>query len=729
MSAPTPKEIRECFQDYRSEWQEIRDEAAEDMRAISPSGPWANEDRQMRKDAGRPCVHLDQINQYLNQTSGNVRKNKRAVKAIPKGNGANDQDAEKRSSLIMGIEERSKAQAIYLHAFQCMIERSYGFSVLRTEYKDDSSFDQEILIKPILNPDTVLISPHYKQPDASDIPDGFLVDQMAKRQFKQKWPNARVTDFTDEETESHVSNWVQDKTVQVGEYWKVEYDTGKLLLVETQHGPIIFSEQEWKAAKETGIQGTVKRERERQIPRVMQYWTNGVEILDEIRWAGSRIPIISCLGPERWQTVGGTAKRELLSMVRFAREPQMLFDFLSTQECEEAGMVPKVPFVGYKGQFESDAEVWEEINKVPHAFVQADLIIDASTGAALPLPARPQYVANFQQYEMAKDSAARSLQSSMGITPLPTAAQRRNEKSGVALEKIDDMESLGSFHFVDRYETNYLGNMGWQINELITPILDTPREMPVTQPDGSRDVIHVVGNTSHPLNEAGEYEPGDLPENHVHTGKGDFDVTIATGPSYQSEREEQSAFVDQLLQNLPNLPPPGTPQAKVLALAIRMRPNLGPIGKQIADVFDPPDPSNLPPEAQAAVAQLQGQLQQLQQENQALHMDRAGRVLEQQTKMNIEQMKTDTQKQIAQLQNDIKVLVAEIQAKSQDSGERMQMYKEFWLENHGAAHEVALQKDQQMHEHAIADKAAATQAAQLAAQQAQPDQTPATQQT
>lgn len=730
MPAPEPKEIRETFKDYRNDWRAVREEAAMDMRAISPTGPWSDEDREARKENARPCVHLDQINQYLNQTNGNVRKNKRAVKVMPKGDGANDQDAAKRSSLIMGIEERSQAQPIYLGAFQSMIERSYGFAVIRTEYRDDTSFDQDILIKPVPNPDTVLISPNYKQPDASDIPDGFLLEQVPKKDYKRKYPNVKVTDFSGEVMgQENASDWVNDRTVQVGEYWRVEYDYSKLLLVqmvdpatgEALGGPRIFSEDEWKQLKEAGAKGEVKRERRVASPHVTQYMTNGLEIIDEVPWAGTRIPIISCLGPERWTVEGNAPKRELLSMVRFARDPQMLYDFLATQECEEAGMVPKTAFVGAKGQFESDKETWEELNKVPHAFVQYDIIIDGATGETLPAPSRAQYVANFEQYELAKDAAARSLQASMGISPLPDAAARRNQKSGVALEKIDNMESLGSYHFVDRYENCFLYNMGWQINELISPILDTQREMPIALPDGKRKVMQLVGKTSHPIDDQGAYnvqgsDGQKLDDDHFHTAKGDFDVTISTGPAEASEREEQGDFVDGLLENVANLPQPGTPQAKVLALGIRMRPTLGPVGQQIADVFDPPSADNLPPEAQALVSQLKGQLMQAQQELQALHMDRAGKVLEQRTKLLIQQMKEDGDNLRAQLANDIKILLGEIEAKAQSQSERAQLYQKFWEENHGAAHDVGMAAMEQQHAKELAVQGAALQP------QAPPDQ-------
>ena len=723
MSDPTPKEIRDAYQDYRDAWREIRDEAAADMRAISPEGPWTDEDREARKGSGRPCIHLDQLNQFLAQVNGNVRKSKRAIKAIPKGNGANDQDAQKRSAAIMGIEERSQAQPIYLGAFQSMTERSYGFAVIRTEYKDDSSFDMEILIKPVMNPDTVLLSPYYKQPNASDIPDAFLLDLMPKTQFKQKYGNAKMTDFGDEDlNDSTITDWIKEKYLQVGEYWKVQSSFKTLLLVETENGPVIFTEDEWKLAKEHGLAGSVKRDRKVEIPKVFQYFTNGVEILDKVPWDGSRIPIIPCLGPERWTTEGGTAKRQLLSMVRFARDPQMLLDYLASGECETAGKIPKAPFIGAVGQFETDKEAWDEVTKVPHAYLQYDLILDAG-GQAAPPPDYKDFTPNFQEWELAKDAAGRSIQSSMGISFLPDAAQRRNQKSGVALEKIDDMISLGSFPFIDRYENGFLHNIGWQINELITPIIDTQREMPISQPDGKRSVLQLVGNTSHPIDKDGAYEVQGLADGHLHTGKGEFDVTISTGPSYDSERDEQDQFVDSLIENIANLPQPGTPAAKVFALGIRMRPTLGPIGQQIADVFDPPplDP-NLPPQAQAAIQQLQAQLQQAQQEAAALHMEHAGKVLEQQTKLLLQQMKEDGENQRAQLANDIKILIAEITAKSQDASERQQMYYEFWKENHGAAHEAGLQAMEHQHE---AQESA--QARELAAQTVnEPDQGAAT---
>jgi hypothetical protein len=724
MAAPEAKEIRDIYAAYRSDWQDIRDEANTDMRYVL-GDPWDPKDREAREDAGRPCLSLDELNQYLNQYVNNLRQQRRAINVTAKGNGATDEDAKKRSSLIMGIEERSQAQGPYICAGQSAAERSYGFAVVRTEYKDFESFDQEILIKPVLNPDSILISPNYKQPDASDIPDGFILELMPRDQFKRQHPKAKITDFVgDAVSDASTADWIKEKFVQRGEYWRVEYDTEKLLLVQMKGGHVVIvKESEWKNRR-GGEEGEVKRERDVQRPRVVQYLTNGLEILDEKPWAGTRIPICTCLGKEMWITEGGVAKRKLISMVRLARDPQMLFAFLATQECEEAGQIPKVPFVGYTGQFQSDEETWKEINKVPHAFVQVDPIPDGQ-GGICPLPQRPAYQPNFQQYELAKDSARRSIQAAFGIVPLPTAAQRSNQKSGIALDKIEEQEAIGSFHFADNFK-RFLHNVGWQVNELITPIIDTQRDQAISKPDGTRTTLQLVGKTSHPIDKDGAYEVQGLDDGHLHTGKGDFDVTIGDGPSYASEREKQSDFSDRLLDRLETLPIPPAIAQKILALAIKMK-NVGSLGDEIALLLNPPDPKNLPPAAQAIITQLQGQNQQLTQENSTLHMERAGRVLEQQTKIHLKEMDGQQKLDAKTIDYITQIVRAELAKGSKQDATKAQIDAQKELTQLGFDHDAIARGHEAAHEVAMSglehnrtkELAATAQAAQP--DQAQPD--------
>ncbi|HEX3941591.1 MAG TPA: portal protein [Acidobacteriaceae bacterium] len=694
MSEPTPKEIREAFSDYSQATNHIREQGKVDMRFVA-GDPWEPEDRLAREEARRPCMAFDELGQYLNQAGNQIRQNKRAPQVIPEGDGANDKNAEKRANLIRGIDYRSSAQQSHITAFDNMIMRSVGYSRLTTQKVPGKTFDLELRIKPIENPDTIIFSPHYRMPDGSDVEEVFEIDVISRERFKKRFPKAKITSFSGEEMyEAH--NWIREDDLQLAGYWKVTTEPVRLLLIDSPEGPVIAYEEEIKdvvsgrdkMGRFAKLRDQIKVLREMQDEKkvVKQYVTNGVEILQVNPWVGTRIPICGCFGKQLYADFGNGPKRHLMSMVRLARDPAMFMAYAISQEAEEMGMAPKAPFVGYKGQFESDAEAWEMLNKIPRAYVQADPVVDSATGQVLPLPTRPQFTPNVVVYEQAKESGRRSVQAAMGISQLPTAAQRQNEKSGIALDKIKTMEDIGAFHFVDNYD-RYLQNMYWQVNEALDLVYDTARDAPIMKPDGSYATMRI--NDQH-------YQVQNPNEDVLHTGEGKYGVTISVGPSYQSEREEQSEFADNFLEIAPQLGFPPPIIQKIAAICVRMRSSLGIFGKELADIISPPETNNLPPEAQAAIAQLQAQMQQLQQENASLHMERAGKVLELANKTQIESMKGKHLLDKATMDFITQIVKAELAAKSKalDTQAQADAAKElailgFQQDSNMAAHQAA----------------------------------------
>jgi len=453
-------EIRDRYKYASEAWEEIRKERQKDLRYIC-GDPWEPEDRNARAAAGRPCVNHDELNQYVNQAVNNLRQNKRGVKVEPGGNGADGKSAELRQDLIRTVEYRSKAQQAYLRAAQDMLEGSYGFFRIGRKYvidnpadDDPHAFDQEITLGPIPNPDSVLYSPDTKQPDWSDAEWCFVVEPLSTEEFLRQYPNAEKRDFSAEDIRV-AKDWFSDKTVLVAEYWKV-----------------ITTEREL-------VKG--KKRRKVQQKRVCQYITNGLEILDEIEHPGCEIPIPAVVGLERYVDEGSGPKRKLFSLCRLARDPQMSLAYLNSQQTEEAGLSPKVPYIGYKGQFDADEDAWENLNRIPRSYVQVDPVTDPTGQTILPLPQRQAFTPNFQEYEIAKDSCRRAIQAAMGISPLPTAAQRTNEKSGIAIERIQDQEALGSYHFTTGYE-RAIERAGRIIESWIPAIYDNKREMGLRQP-------------------------------------------------------------------------------------------------------------------------------------------------------------------------------------------------------------------------------------------------------
>lgn len=647
--------------------------------------PWPEAEKLIRKDK-RPCLVFDECSQYINQLVNDIRQNKRAVKVVPRGYGSNDKTADLRGDLIREIEYKSNAQSAYATGFENMCNRSYGGWKVVTRYVSEKSFDQEIRIVRIPNPDASLPDFDAKESDYSDARYWFLMDTVPRSEYKRKYPNAKITDFSDEHY-TLAPAWVSEKQVQVAEYWCVEEEKRKLLNVNIDGVATPMFEDELPDGYDLeGLRksGKIKSERDTYEREVVQYITNGIEILEKNPQPGKFIPIVWLTGKELYVDTGAGPKRMLMSLIRLARDPQMLLNYYRTTQAEIVAMVPKSPYMGVTGQFERP-EDWQAVNQVPMAFLEYNAHTDATGEAVLGPPVRPPFVPEIQELEIGAEAARRAIQSAMGLSSLPTNAQRLNDKSGVALKEIDENEDRGSFHFIDNYEMalEYSGRI---INDLIPYIYDAPREVGVRN---AKDEHRTVKVNQQGTNEEGQPEHNDLTS-------GEHEVTISTGPSYQSEREAADEFVKTIVPELEGLELPPATKQKLLAMLVKTQ-NIGPMGDEIAKLLDPPDDTqNALAQAQKDHAQSQEMIAELNTELQQLKLEKAGKVIENQSK-----------EKIAAIDRLVKIELAEIETKAQDKSQRDELYAELVGKHHDAAHDVALQKDQQTHEHAIADKTAA----------------------
>lgn len=625
---PLVTEIREQFTYCVNAWRPIRDEAQKDMRYVA-GDPWDPKERKAREEAGRPCLVLDELNQYTNQLINDIRQNKRAIKVVPTGAGANDKVAELRAAIIRHIEYKSNAQSAYATAFENAANRGYGYWRVSTRYTKPGAKTQELCIRRIPNPDTVLIDPDAKEADCSDARYAFVIDYVPRKEFKKRYPRAKVTDFSREMAVA-APQWIRDDMIQVAEYWKVE-----------------------------GKDGGYAQEGE--TPQVCQYLTNGIEILpqpngkDRAEWPGVTIPIVPVFGKEIFVDKGGGTERILMSLVRLARDPYMLYCYYRTCEAEVVGMTPKTPYIGYEGQFEGHEDEWQNVNRVPIPYLQVKPLLDPTGATVLPMPQRQAYEPAIQALEMGAEAAKRAIQSSMGRYNTSVGRADTKASSGRAISLLDQQSDQGSFHFIDNFDRalEYTGRI---LNDLIPKIYDTDRHVGIRKADESYALQRINAPDADPA--------------AINLDQGEYDVTISTGPSYQSQREEANIFLDTLagvqMQN--------TLFPRVADLAIKAK-NLGPIGDEMAKRLMPPEFAQqdgqepLPPQAQAMLQQAQQQLQalnayaqQMEQKLQQLEQEKQAKTLETESRERIAALQAQTQILIAEAQINGKAMLSRMEA-------------------------------------------------------------------
>ena len=689
------QKARDRFKYCMEAWKDIRAEHNQDMLFLAGQS-WDPTEARRRKDKNIPMPHLDELTQYINQLVNDIRQNKRAVNVLPKGSGANDQTASLRADWIRSIEYISQAQTAYVTAFEGQCGGSYGFCKLETYYDSQKSFNQSARIVPIVNANTIIYDPDCKQYDCSDAADCWEIDFISHDEFKRRYPDAEIKTFTDEiqrvDTDSY---WLKKNMVQLASWWKVEITKIKLHLVKTKDGSAVMRSDQ---LPEKLDKKDILQTRDYDDRRVVQYVLNGVEVLETNDpkngkgWPGQWIPIIPFWGKELFIDEGSGSKRMLMSLIRLARFPQRALNYAAAQEMMEMKMTPRSPYTGPVGMFSANPDDWAALNEDPKAFIEWTNPEGFQPGSIE--PKRIPFAPNFQQYELVKESYRRAIMTSMGISPLPTAAQRGTEKSGVALKRIQGERAQGSYHFVDNFDRSIVF-LGKQLDDLYDRIVDTPRDIPARKEDGTNYMARVK-DKGHAKNKE---------------DAGDHDVTIIVGPSDSSQREEAAEFADTIAQ-IPGVFP------LIGDLIVRLR-NLGPIGQQIAERLTPPQfagqDDSIPPTAKAAMAQMQQQAQQLHQVIQQLQMEKAAKVVEKESAYRI-----------AALQENTKLVVAQATLQRDQAESILQNELQKIQTILGQAHDQATQAADHAHDHLLADHQAqldqqqASHEASLVPQQAEP---------
>src|SRR5258706_512704 len=124
------KDSREGLQLCIDDEQYERGKMADDMRFVSLD-QWPQDIRSMRENdsvnGARPCLTVDQINQYTTQVTNDMRANRPSVKTRPVDDKADPATAEVFQGLVRHIEDQSSAAIAYQTSGESAVDIGLGF--------------------------------------------------------------------------------------------------------------------------------------------------------------------------------------------------------------------------------------------------------------------------------------------------------------------------------------------------------------------------------------------------------------------------------------------------------------------------------------------------------------------------------------------------------------------------------------------------------------------------
>jgi len=591
-----------------------RAEALNDIK-FAAGDQWPVEIQNSRNVEARPCLTINKIDAYIRQVTNQQRQQRPRLKVQAVNNLADYKVAQVIEGIMRHIEVNSNADTAYDTAFDYAVRMGWGYWRINTRYTSEDSFDQEIYIDTIDNPFTVYFDPNSVLPDGSDAERCLITTVMDKKIFREHYPNADDgASFAQRSTGDDTASWVTKEDIRLAEYFYIEREKAKLYLLSDGSRHFADSNSFFERVEAAGL--TVLDQRESFRKAVKWVKMTAMEIIEEKTWAGKYIPVVPCYGAQ----VIVDDKRKKYGLVRFAKDPQRMYNFWRTSMTESIALAPKAKWLLAEGQDEGHESEWALANiKSSPVLRYKQKDID---GAPAPVPQRLQPEPPPMGIMEAAGAISADLQMVLGILD-PNQLPSGNI-SGKALAGQQNQVDLSNFHFYDNM-TRSIRHTGKIILDLVPKIYDTQRVMRIIGSDGqpSMETINEQKTTDDGIQTV---------LNDVTVGE--YDVVMDTGPGFMTKRQQA---VDALM------PLMAKPELFNVAGDLVFRNMDFPGADVIADRLAAMNPlaqidekSDVPPQVQMELAQAKKTVQDMQNQMAAMQ-------LAMQQRADIEQVKQDAE--------------------------------------------------------------------------------------
>lgn len=478
-----------------------------------------------RKEQKKPVLTFNRLVAFMAQLVGNRLMNETEIRVFPDKAGTKE-IAIIREGLIRSIFKNSNADFARDEAGKYQVVCGEGYFNLAMEYAGDDVFEQEIKLRPVVDPYSVVMDPLSIEPSGEDAEWGFIGDDIPQQEFKRRWPWAAEVSFLGEKRWNTSGFWLSEDTVRIVSYWRMVTKGTKMLALYqdgTVHDVTDKEDFEYFPFVETRSDGSPFT---REVPNrfAQLYVCAGNNILEGPHdYPISSIPIYRVPG---WELNDGE-KTHRWGIIRFLKDPQRLHNYWRSTVAEQLVAAPRNKWLATPDSVKGHEAKWRRAPTSDDPFLYYN---DGETPPThIPPPGIDAALVN---------EAGLATQDLKDISNIHEASMGMpsNEVSGKAIQQRQMATDVGSYIYVDRRKIAD-NRCAKNINELISYIYDTKRTVTIIGRD-DKSAIQIIN------------DPSD-PNSDVTIGK--YGVTVDVGPASETKRtlanEQMMGFVNAMPQS------------------------------------------------------------------------------------------------------------------------------------------------------------------------------------
>lgn len=515
-----------------------REDAVLDMQFNNiPGGQWSESMKTAR--GNRPCYEYNLTRPRTKRVVNDMRDNRPSGK-VRGVEGGDTEIAEIYEGLIRNIANVSHMDNATDHAAKYQVEGGMGCWRVNTAYATQDAFDLDLVIEEIENPYALYCDPSAKNSMKRDARDWVYTERIAVEEYEETYgKEAPAVDFDahNEGDDGFNDDWTNEETVRIAEYW-YKVPTKKILWLvdvpdpESDKGETKRLVVDSESDEAAGIpEEAIYEKREVDTHKIMMFICDGSEILEgPTEWPGSIFPWVMVMGEE----VVIEGRHYWWGMIRHAKDAQRNFNVSKTAIAETIAQTPKSKWWATTTQAKGHQGEWAVADRENFPFM---LYSPDPQAPGPPVRMGPADVPNALMIQSETDHG--DLKDVMGSPDSQMGAQG-DEKSGRAIYARQQQGEIINFDYRDNM--NKAVELTYEILiDLIPTIYDTERELRVIGKDGS-EAYHKVNQT---------VPVGDKTIRINDLSMGKYDVTVTSGPSFSTQRQEAAEIYMQMTQGMP----------------------------------------------------------------------------------------------------------------------------------------------------------------------------------
>lgn len=492
---------------------------------------WPADVAAQRQLEGRPCLTFNKLPTFLHQVTNDQRQNKPGIKVHPVDSGADVKKAEIVQGVIRHIEYASNADIAYDTAVNSAAAIGFGFWQLVTEYESSTSFDQVIKFRRIRDALKVYFDPASVEADGSDARRVAIVGDVPRADFKRDYPDADLNTGNVQFGDLVKAGWMNDNFVRIVEYYYFEYTKEAICLMPD--GTTVR-----KSALPESAPEPVKT-RDTHVPKLMWCKATGSEVLERTEIMCKWIPVFPVWGNET--DIKGKVYRS--GIIRAAKDPAQMYNYWMTCATEEVSLRPKSPYIMAEGQDEGYENQWAQANNRSFSALKYKPV-DLNGHLAPPPQRQPMADVPNGMLQMAIH-ASDNIKAVTGLFD-SSLGNRGNATSGTQERAQQKQGDTANFHYTDNLNRT-IRHCGRCLVDMIPSYYDAERIVRMVKEDGTTiESVKINEQKVDPITQQVSEVLNDLTV-------GTYDVTVSTGPSYSTLREEAAESMVAVAGNFPKL--------------------------------------------------------------------------------------------------------------------------------------------------------------------------------